>query len=80
MTMTRTEKANHNLELHIARQNSGYTTEEWASPTNRRQAIAETGHAMMPAEAYWEHRMGRKISSRDRRDVVVGKLRARRGR
>lgn len=80
MTMKRTEKATHQFELHIARQNSGYTTEEWASPANRRQSIAETGHAMMPADAYKVERMGRKASSKDRRDVVVGKLRARRAR
>lgn len=80
MTMTRTEKATHQLELHIATQNSGYVTEEYAKPSLRRAAIETTGHAMMPASEYRVLRMGRRVSPWGRRDVVVGKLRARRAR
>lgn len=78
MTMTRTEKASHHLELTIATQNSGYVTAEWARPTERRSRIAENGHAMMTAGEYKIHRMGRKVSSRDRRDVAEARMRARR--
>lgn len=78
MTMTRNTKASHQFELHIATQNSGYVAEEWARPTERYAAIAATGHALMPVAEYRAHRMGRKVTSRDRRDVVIRKIRARR--
>lgn len=80
MTMKRTEKSNHQMELNVARQNSGYTAEEFAHPGLRRKAIAETGHAMMPAKIYRALRMGRKASTETRRDVVIEKLRGRRAR
>ena len=43
-------------------------------------ADAETGHAMMPAKIYQALRMGRKASTKSRRDVVIEKLRGRRAR
>lgn len=80
MTMKRADKMTHQMELNVARQNSGYTAAEWASPAGRRQALATTGHLMMPAADYIRERMGRKVSSRDRRDVAVERRQARRGR
>lgn len=80
MTMKRTEKLDHSMNLKVASQNSGYTAEDFAKPELRRKALAETGHMMMPATDYRVLRMGRKISSLTRRDVVVSKMQKRRGR
>ncbi len=80
MTMTRTAKSDHTFELRIASQNSGYVTAEWTRPAERRTRIAAEGHAMMTATEYREHRMGRRVSSRDRRDVAIERMQARRGR
>jgi hypothetical protein len=80
MTMTREAKSSHQLELRIARQNSGFTAEEFGKPELRRAARAERGHAMMPASDYRAERMGRKPSTTTRRDVAVERVRARRAR
>ena len=63
MTMTRTEKSDHQFELAIAATNSGYTPAEWSAPLPRRARIAAEGHAMMTAAEYREHRMGRRSAA-----------------
>lgn len=63
MTMKRTEKSDHQMELTIAAQTGGFVTVEFASPRRRRAAIAATGHAMMPVSEYKIHRMGRKSAN-----------------